>query len=392
MPSGGFLRRYVEWSGAWLGSNVAYHMVSGLVLLSQSVPTDLAFPGVVPLRANLYGLLVGPSSVSQKTRAINAAQSVQELAIPGCPMATPGSPEACVDQLTGRPQVLFFDEFGSFLQASEKSQLSPLRMVLTKIYDCGRAERALVERQGRKRRKVEPNPRLSILAGITPGLLEAYTTQVDWLEGFLARFFTVHATSERRVRYSSFEERGGPEVRDGLVSLLKSYMAWGDLFSGSDPGPCQGLDEQAMRLWESWVDQILDRARNARSSVQAAIHRAQGHALKVALLLAWDTGKARHGGPWWIRLDDIAPAIDLTELHVQSVQEIAEGIATDKAERDERRLYVAFDRKPMSYSDALRRSGLTKKVADDALESLLEKRFLVKTLTEEGAFYARSTH
>src|SRR3989337_2802630 len=131
LPPNGFLRSYVRWAGRWLEAGTAFHVSAGLALLAQSVPTEMEFPGVTKTRANLYALLVGPSSVSQKTRSIQAAESVLQEALPGSIMTRPGSPEACIEAISDRvPQILFYEKFGSFLQGTKKGrgQLAPLRM------------------------------------------------------------------------------------------------------------------------------------------------------------------------------------------------------------------------------------------------------------------------
>jgi hypothetical protein len=385
LPQSGFVRSYVEWAGQWLESNAGFHVSAALSILAQSVPTRLEFPGVTPLHANFYALIVGPSTVARKTRTIEAAQSVLKLALPGTIMVKPGSPEACVYALTGTPQILFYDEFGSLLQASETGQLAPLRMILTDLYDCGTAGRNLAPR-GKKRKAcatVEENPRLSLLGGVTPGLLEEYTLEIDWTEGFLARFFTLFGTAERKLPYAPFSGEG---ARDALANTLKSYSEFDtDPFAPTSIEPCKGFSVGAAHLWNSWCESIRERAEMGEYAIKAAIHRAQGHAIKIALLLAWDYGAVRSGRPWYVDLDALEPALAFTELHIQSVEEIAQGLAADRDMRDERRMLRAITDEPIAYGPALRAAHLVKKRGDDMIASLLEKG-LVARLADSDPF------
>lgn len=377
LPRSGFLRSYVEWAGRWLEANVAFHLPAALALLSQTVPTDLGFPGVTVMRANFYGLLVGPSSVSGKTRSVEAAQGVLDRVLPDRILTKPGSPQACIDALNGLPQILFYDEFGSFLQGTEGSQLGPLRMVLTDLYDCGRAGRALVKdrQKGKQAKTTEPNPRLSLLGGVAPGLLEEFTTEIDWTEGFLARFFTIYASAERRVPYSQFDT--GATERDRLADLLAGYYAQAaDAFTPIQP--CQGFTVAAASLWESWRSKLRKRADRSDDASRAAIHRAQGHALKAALLLTWDYGQARSGQPWLVDTDALEPALAFTELHMQSVEEIAEGLASSFDMKDQRRMYRAIGEEPITFGEAIKRAKLTKKRGDEMVTTLIEKGMIVR--------------
>src|SRR3972149_6465683 len=102
LPPNGFLRSYVRWAGRWLEAGTAFHVSAGLALLAQSVPTEMEFPGVTKTRANLYTLLVGPSSVSQKTRPIHAAASVLPEIETAASATTPASPAAGIEAISDR--------------------------------------------------------------------------------------------------------------------------------------------------------------------------------------------------------------------------------------------------------------------------------------------------
>lgn len=377
LPENGFLRSYVDWAGKWLPSNMSFHVPAALALLAQTVPAEMRFPGITELRANIFALLVGPSSISGKTRAIETARSILKGALPEGIMVSPGSPEACMDALTGSPQILFYNEFGTFLSGTERGQLAPLRMLLTDLYDCTIAGRDLVKRRRSKKGKPpEQNPRLSILAGVTPGLLENYTTDIDWTEGFLGRFFTMYASSERDSVPRDFAGRG-EEERLELIEILRSYLLYRDIFH-PDPAPCGGFATGADHVWDDWQGQLRERAQSGERAIRAAIHRAQAHAIKIALLLSWDYGAARTGDPWRVEAGVLKTAISITELHIASVVEIAEGLAPDRDGRDERKMYQAIDENGIEYGMALKKAHLIKERGDKMITSLLEKKLITR--------------
>jgi hypothetical protein len=67
-------------------------------------------------------------------------------------------------------------------------------------------------------------------------------------------------------------------------------------------------------------------------------------------------------------------AIALTELHIESVIEIADGLAPDRDARDERAMLRAFDEaKPRAYGEALRLAKLNNRRGKEAFSTLMEK-------------------
>jgi hypothetical protein len=249
-------------------------------------------------------------------------------------------------------------------------------MVLTDLYDCGRVGKQLVCSSRYKAPQVfKEKPRLSIMAGVTPGLLEAFTTEIDWTEGFLGRFFTMYATSEQKNSNVGLFQ--GEAARQELVTLLKGYATTDDIFTPTVQ-PCEGFGFGAIALWDEWCHLMKERALKGERESAAAIHRALGHTIKIAMLLSWDYGAARSGEPWNVELSALEPAMKIVNLHIESVEEIAQGLAVDRDMKDERRMFQAISEEPMDYAEALRRAHLIKKRGDDMIASLLEKHLIAR--------------
>lgn len=366
LPSIGFLRRYVDWAHQWIPAPDAYHLLCGMTLLAQTVPPEYFFPGPSNLYTNMYGLIVGWSSTANKGRAIGGARSVIEQALPDVIMDHPGSPEAFLECLVDKEaQLIVYEEFGAFLASSEHGQLAPLREKYTDVYDCTMQSRSLMRnlKDGKKPKRV--NPRLSLLAGCATSFLETYTLEIDWEGGFLGRFFTMNAT------YEDGPEKGyGPaceEERVRLVALLQDLKkASRSVFY--EPR-CQGRSRLAHVAWIEWMEKTTKRAKEAPGVVQAAIARARGHAVKIAMLLTWDEGVPQEGGRWQISptTQEIAQAI--AELHIESIIEIAEGLAPDRDARDVRIMLRAFNA-PRTFGQALARTSLNRRRASEGFETL----------------------
>jgi len=399
LPRSGFLPRYVQWGTEWIVANPAFHLVCGLALLAQTVPGNYGFPDSPPKRANFYGLCVGPSSRAGKSRAILAAQETLDLTLPTVTMIRPGSPQAFLEDLTGSNQILFYDEFGEFLQSTQQGQLAQLRSSIMQAYDCAKMSRSLMadKRQGKASKQVKP--RFSILGGVAPDLLESFSTLTDWRGGFFARFFTVNSSREERLP-RPFDKPRKIE-QQALAEILRSYAQDRPLdphnfITDSEPD-CLGRTDEAEEFWRTWTKALEKRSENAPGAVIAGVNRAIDYAIKIALLLAWDSGEGRSLGGWRISLDTTRSAIAITDLHIESVIEVAQNIAPTQEGQRIRSLYNALSEdEPRTLGQALLRMGfaMNKQQARYALETLLEMglvRSAGKTTWMEGDIAARET-
>jgi hypothetical protein len=189
----------------------------------------------------------------------------------------------------------------------------------------------------------------------------------------------MYATSERESGAGVFH---GEDVRKELSAMLRTYATGEDIFMPVVK-PCEGFGLGALALWDEWCHLLKEMARKSERESNAAIHRALGHAIKIAMLLSWDYGNARSGEPWAVELSALEPAIKIVNLHIESVQEIAQGLAVDRDMKDERRMLQAIGEEPVEYAQALRKAHLIKKRADDMIASLLEKKLIARVSDDD---------
>ncbi len=361
-----FIRDYVRWAARSTDANVAYHIVAAITLLAQAVPLDFSVPFGRPVHTNIFGLLIGPSTLARKTAAISLAESVLQIALPENVGEQPGSPEGLIDALCERPQqLIFWGEYGAFLAGAERGYQMPIKTRLTEAYDSNPIGRKKANGKGVR----VDNPRLSILAGVAPGYAERHSELVDWTEGFFARHLTVFAQRERYFAVPSYD----PVTRDALAAMLRGYADPHRTMTGG-PGPCQGFSKDAQEYWTTWQHAVERLAMDSPHRPTApALGRAPMMALKVAALLAFDFGHARNGGPWHIELDDVVYATRIVDLHIASVLEIGDRLAVDRDMRDRRRLLAEIGRKPIRFGAVIKLAGFTKRRAKELLETLQEE-------------------
>lgn len=375
IPRGSFLEAYVNYARACTDANVAYHIISGLIALSQTVPNDLGIPlGDGFLYANLYGLVVGPSTESRKSVAITICKRLLQDASVGVVSETPGSHEGLSESLRADPkQLIVYPEFGSFLANTEKGYQVPIKTMLTDAYDGSDLGRALAK----SRRGVIKSPRLSILAGSTIDFLERHTEPADWVGGFLARFYTIYADRERTYRKQPHKVGG----REGLIERLQ-ILSGLDSFAG---GKCLGFDPSVDSLWNDWYDDTERRMKESARETRAAVSRSHSMAMKIALIFAWDYGAARSGSDWCVTEAELIPAIKITEFHIRSVLELGDRLATSKTLRDRLSVLHSMGTRPMSVGTIITRSKVgLKKYVQDLLGTLEEERLIRRVETPDN--------
>lgn len=371
IPKGSFLDSYVQYAMECTDANVAYHIIGGLIALSQTMPNDMGIPlGDGHLYANLYGLVVGPSTESRKSVALTVCKRLLQDASVGVVAETPGSHEGLSESLRADPkQLICYPEFGSFLANTEKGYQVPLKTMLTDAYDGADLGRALAK----SRRGVIKSPRLSIIAGSTVDFLERHTEPADWTGGFLARFFTIYADRERTFRKQPHAVPGRPELIERL-QLLNGLESFG--------GKCRGFDPSVDGIWNDWYDATESRLKNSAHETRAAIARGHSMAMKIALILAWDYGGARGGSDWYITEKELVPAIQITEFHIKSVMELGERLAPSKLLRDRLAVLRCIHKRPVSTGTIITKAkvGLKRYVAE-VLGSLEEEGLIRRVET-----------
>lgn len=376
----GWLRGYVREASTTADCNVIYHVGAGLAALAQSAPADLFYPFGQKVYLNLYVMLLGASG-SRKTAAINKAERVLRGAGPvaGNIHKHPASVEQLIDMVVAQPHgILLHGEFGSFLSSAEHGYRTPMKARLTEIFDCTPQSR--VKANGKN--TDERVPKMSLVAGITPGYLERHTEEVDFTEGFIARFLLFEADRARYIELPPLDEDGERSLSERLQKYWESPRA-----EMSPPGVCLGLDERAKELRRDWRDTVIRQAEKDATiagGARASMQRAEVAALKISTLIAWDSGEARASGgkPWYVREADLLPALRITEWHIESARRIAAGLASDKDMRDRRAVLRELGSTWRPVSRVMKRAKLLKRRFDDVMRTLIEEKTVDATVVE----------
>ena len=367
LPPTGFVRSYVEYASQCTDAHVSYHLAGALTCITQAVPLEYCVPYASPLWGNLYTMIVGDSSKSRKTAAINIARRVMHDAIPGCVGETPGSQEGLYESLRAQQrQVILYGEWGEFLAKAEEGYLMSLKTAYTNLWDAIPIGRALAK----NRKGTIDNPRLSLLCGVATDLLERHTEQADWTGGFLARFLTLYGEPER--------EFATPPIDDAVKRQAITQWLHQLATPNAPPGPCLWLDAQGQQIWNDWYEGMKPLRLSANRRVVAACSRTTSIAAKTALLLAWDVGQARSGQPWHIGPPELESALKIADLHLKSVLELGERVTGTRDMRDRATVLRFISDMPTPFGYVLRQSELLKRRVNEILDTLKEERAIVE--------------
>jgi len=372
LPSHGFLRAFVEYASERTDAHIAYHVAGGLSLLAQCVPIQYEMPYASPIRGNLFAMVVGGSSKSRKTSSISIAARVLRDALPSALQETPGSSEGLIESVRREPkQLILYPEFGEFLSKAEEGYFQAMKTALTSAWDCMPMGRATVKSSLGEIQ----NPRLSVLAAVATDLLERHTEESDWTGGFIARFLTFYGEPERTFITPPIDDAmKRMRLAEWLRGLADLSLTLSDGSVAHAPGVCTGLSPAAERLWHEWAVGEMEKCRDAGTRVQASIARATSHAAKIAILLAWDIGRARSGLQWQIGIEEVRSALAITSLHLKSVIELGDRVTGSRDMRDRRAVLNAIGKdRATPLGAVIRRAGLLKRRADEILSTLVEE-------------------
>lgn len=199
-PPSGWVRDYMAFAIKQTTAPAGYHLANALALLSVTTPTSYGTSYAGDLYGNIYVLLVGRSGDDQKSSALGIGKKIlyamqDQLGVPVIGKQ-PGSTEGLVDSLVVQPrQIIYYSEFGAFLSKAQKkgSYFEPMKAYYTDLWDCQPIDRL-------KANNVvisQPNPRLSLAAGVSLPFLEQHTEAHDWTGGFMGRWAVIYSRRER---------------------------------------------------------------------------------------------------------------------------------------------------------------------------------------------------
>lgn len=324
VPSGGYLRRYVEYGWDSTMSPPEFHLAAGLAQLAIVMGNKVLIrgPGGRLYPPHLWFALVGPAGGARKTSGIQLAMSLVDAAV-GEPRSLPTDTtrEALWTTLEETPTgYMVWSEFAGFLARTRTEYMSGIKEDLCEWWDSAPEVRRKLQSKSYTVRW----PALTILAGGVPERLAELIREQDLFGGFFSRFMFVNQTTE--VPYRGLRGHG-PE-RENLHQELRMLAGHEGLQQARYE---VSLPADAAGMWEAYDQALWGMPESRDPYLSGFMARCGVNALKLSFSYSLARGSLDP------EPEDMANAIAMVELCRQNGSSLVE-VAEDNATQDGRNL------------------------------------------------------
>lgn len=391
----GFAERYIEWASSLGDAATQYHQAGAFTILSALLSGRVTLPtSYGPVVPNLWFMILGDTTLTRKTTAMDIAVDLLMEVDPDAVLATDGSVEGLMQQLEARPKrpsIFLRDEFSGLLEMlTKKDYYAGMAEVLTKLYDGKMQKRVL-----RKETVTVRDPILLILAGGIRNRVQGLLTHEHVSSGFIPRFIFVTAESDT----SRLQPLGPPTARVlGNKHLLLEEMNrfiehYGQTRSVhiKEIGQTAQLDARtdAQLSPEAWLRYNALETALVQSGLDSEkpelmtplFDRLAKNTLKASILLA----AARQVGQKGVTVEvvDILHAIRYCKQWRAYAIEVVNGIGKTSMERDLERVLNAIIKRPgISRSQLMQSYHLTARDASTTFDTLMQRGQITMKRTE----------
>ena len=299
-----FIHRYVEWATEATDTAPEMHELAAAIVLSSvladKIQLDVQFGAIVP---NLWGMILGESTISRKTTSLNMATSIIHEVDEDIFLASDGSVEGLLTALShrsGRSSLFFRDEVSGFFNSiNKKDYLSGMPELFASLYDVPKVTKRILRKE---EIRIERPVFVFLGGGIRNRVYDALDEDYIY-SGFLPRFLVVSPDTDTNV-YSSL---GAPEhiglakrqkIVNDLLDLRESYQVQGYIEIAGTKVPLSAIHDSAVikaeptqAAWERlnkhdrYMYEVAAQSSN-KDMVTPTFQRMGMSALKLGVLLA----------------------------------------------------------------------------------------------------------
>lgn len=275
-----FISEYIAYALACTDAPVSFHLIIVFLLLSavvgRKIVVRFSHGNVYP---NLWIILLGPSSISRKTTAINIGKRVLPPNLHY--LAEESSPEGLISSLDlNGIGVLIRDEIGGFLQNLTRQYMKGFKEFLNNLFDCpDKYQRTLRN----KEYNIE-NACVSILGATTKSRLLRNMNEDDLLSGFFARFIYILPSLENRKWKPVAHKKEEINVKESMLKFKLQELQ--EFFSKQKEPIILELDEDALKRYNDWLKEWEDRLMKEENvdAMSSIYSRLSTYAVKFAIL------------------------------------------------------------------------------------------------------------
>ena len=291
---------YREWAMASTDAVPDYHdlcfVIAVSALVAQGLICNTTYGAVHP---NLWGLILGDSTLSRKTTAMKMVTSLIESVDKDRLLATDATAEGLLSGLAGRPSqvsMFFRDEVTGFFESiRKKDYMAGLPEIMTQLYDVP----TILSRKLRKETITVSSPVFIFFGGGIRDRTYSLISEQMIISGFIPRFLTVSGSTDlSRIR------RTGPAVKDTiekradieqrLHSLRETYNQSGGFVLAGQKVADVPQQIEAMLTDDAWtrygdIEETMWRTANESAVSELALPTYERHSrslLKIAMLVS----------------------------------------------------------------------------------------------------------
>lgn len=383
-----FVEKYIEWASRRSDASPEYHQAGAFTILScllaESVILPTSWGNVVP---NLWFMILGDTTLTRKTTAMNMAMELLFMVYEDCMLATDGSYEGMLSAMSlrsGRTSLFWRDEFAGMLDAMKRRDYhAGMIEFLTKLYDGTYQRRTL------RKELIEVRDPVFVMlcGGIKSRVIELFDPDYV-INGFIPRFIYIIAEPD----ISKLRPMGPPTdelqaVSADLLKLLlevrqkydkKSFVMLGAEKVESNLNTKARLTPDAWARYnrlDSQMTEAGDKSDN-KELYTPTMGRLAISTLKCAILLA---ALRDQGDEVVVEVEDILRAAKYADSWKDHAISVVEGSGKSMSEKTLDRAYGIIASGKNSRSHLMRAMHLSSREADLILDTLEQRSLIVRT-------------
>lgn len=276
-----FIDDYYDWAVTATDAVPAYHELCAFILISSVLSASIRLKTTYgEMYTNLWGLVLGDSTLTRKTTAMSMAMSILSEVDHDIILASDGTVEGILTGLSERPHrpsVFFRDEITGFFDAvHRKDYLAGITETFTHLYDVPK----IYPRRLRKETITIKSPVFIFFGGGIRDKLYSILTDESVLSGFIPRFLVVSGESDlSRIR------RTGPSTPDVLSARDALHRRVADLYERYNRSSTMRVLGQEIEMPATTFATLTDDAWQRYGDIeQLMVEAAHGSAISTVAL------------------------------------------------------------------------------------------------------------
>lgn len=388
-----FIDQYFEWASQATDAIEIYHELSAAMLMSSALAghlrLDVSYGSMIP---NLWGLVLGDSTLSRKTTAMSMAMSILREVDDEAVLATDGSAEGLLSGLSTRPgrvSVFYKDEVSGFFDSiNRKDYLAGMPETLTQLYDVPEVYHRVL----RKETITITKPVFIFFGGGIREQVYSLLSDQYILSGFLPRFLIVSGNADlSKIRPTGPPNMEGVDKRQKIVNTLMDAKELynieneGFMRIGSQSIPLKSLTDvpqtqavmtpQAWELYGRYELTMLEAATHSYYAMLAlpTFERLSRSLLKLATLLAAVRQEPRDGAID-VEVRDVIQAARFVQKWGQFSVDLIMNAGKSDMMRQLEKIRRTIEGKPgIAKSELLRATHMSSRHMNDIISTLLDR-------------------